>query len=743
MGGPEISIGGRQPPLALICLTLFVVLLPLTLTKPGLPVSLKADEAAYYLASLSLWHDGDLELENQDARRLFREYPGTDNVLVMSRGRGEPVYFSIPIVYPLLAVPFVGLLGANGMVLLNAALLMAMVWMGFAYLRRHNGDALASLFSCGFFLLSTAFVYVFWLQAEILVMACVATAFFLTERAFGGSGGGAQGFVRRRLGGRSQAAHAAAAAAALAVAVYSKPMLGALALPLLYLVWKARSWRSLAAFAGSGLLVVAAVSGTAQALTEQPWPYFAPRMGVSLASPVDYLERRVEPRLPEAVPDLPVSSPVSQVSRRGQEMWVTMAAILLHATPEFLFGRHGGFLVYMPFAVLCGLIFLLRERHCTFRWLILASAVVTAVLFVTLVRGQWLGGGGFVGNRYFTAVYPCFLFLVRRVRPAWLTALGFAAAAVFLGPLLLTPLGALVVEPTLQAHVRNQPLSRLPLEWSLSRKLPGYRRISQGGVVVHGRRDEVRDRQEEIWIRGAKKVELNMLSGRSDQSFVFDVRNLAPDNEVELCVGGDCRRLTFGEVPPEGATERVTLGVRRGEKVPRSGEDGDVWRYPLRVSSVWGEQPRWRGSGHEQFYLGAALTYLGSAEDLKLDRHGVEWLRALAPSVMAAGSTVTLPVTVRNAGAVVWPSVGSTPVRLAYHWLTADGDVVTWAGRRTLLPTHLEPGGELDVEMTVDVPSAPGRYLLDLDLVRERVGWLSSAGAERAHRVAVEVVAGG
>ncbi len=724
----ELQPARQSPPLALICLTLFLLILPLTLTKPGLPAALKADEAAFYLASLSLWHDGDLVCDDRDARRLFREYAGTDNLLLMSKGPGQPVYFSVPIFYPLVATPLVALAGANGMVLLNAALLMAMVWMGAAYLRRHNREPLATLFAASFFLLSTGFVYLFWLQAVVFNMACVMGAFYLIESGFGAS----------ERPGRRLAARAAGSAALLAVASYSKPMLAALALPMLYLLIRARSRRGLVAFAASGLLAAVVLTGTAHALTEQPWPYFANRIGISLSSPVDFSERRIAPRFPH--PD--TTSPVGRIARSGEQLRVTMAPILLNATPEFLFGRHGGFFVYMPFAVVALLFFLLHERRCVFRWLILAAAVLTAVLFVAVIRGQWLGGGGFVGNRYFTAVYPSFLFLVRRIHPPGLIALGYAAAALFLGPLLITPLGAWINEPTLQAHVRNEPFPRLPMEWSLARKLPGYRQVSQAGVRFHGRRDELVARREEIWVHGAKRVEITALSVDPEQGFAFDVRNLAPGNTIEICLRQDCRRLTFGDVPAAGSRERVVLETQRGIRVPRAGRGAEVYRYRLTVASEWGEQPRWRGSGEERFYLGAALVFLGSPEDLARDLQSVEWLRVDAPATMAAGSTAAVPIAVRNASPHAWPSTGPTRVRISYHWLDANGDPVVWAGRRTELPGDVGAGRRIEAEVLVDAPESAGRLTLALDLVRERVGWFSKADEKQARRVMVEVVPG-
>ena len=57
--------------LALAALAVFLVLLPTTLAKPGLPVNLKADEPAYYLMALSLARDHDLRLRVEDVDRLY------------------------------------------------------------------------------------------------------------------------------------------------------------------------------------------------------------------------------------------------------------------------------------------------------------------------------------------------------------------------------------------------------------------------------------------------------------------------------------------------------------------------------------------------------------------------------------------------------------------------------------------------------------------------------------------------
>ena len=112
-----VSLIRKPLTLAWVCLTLFFVLFPLTLAKPGLPMLLKADEPANYLMAVSLWRDGDLRCDPQDIERLFHEFtPRTDNLFLMSEDGWKTVHFSAPLVYPLFAAPAAGLFGANGLI---------------------------------------------------------------------------------------------------------------------------------------------------------------------------------------------------------------------------------------------------------------------------------------------------------------------------------------------------------------------------------------------------------------------------------------------------------------------------------------------------------------------------------------------------------------------------------------------------------------------------------------------------
>ena len=76
-------------------------------------------------------------------------------------------------------------------------------------------------------------------------------------------------------------------------------------------------------------------------------------------------------------------------------------------------------------------------------------------------------------------------------------------------------------------------------------------------------------------------------------------------------------------------------------------------------------------------------------------------------------------------------------IRPSYHWLHADGSVHTADGLRTGFTRDVRPGERILVPLEVVAPQAPGRYLLEVDLVHEDVRWF-----EQGCRVEIEVVEG-
>jgi hypothetical protein len=745
----------RSTSLVLLGLAVFLVLFPLTLDKPGWPAGLKADEPAYFLMALSLAHDFDLRVETADLRRLFNEFPHNPaaNVILMTDDGWHTVYFGKPYVYSLLAAPGVRLFGANGMVALNMALLLAMIYLGARYLERFNPAGVALYFSAGFFLLSAGFAYVFWLHPELFNMAAIMASLYL------GLTEGVRGKHRRFLGAwlARREVRLAMSAAFLALAVYNKPMLAAVGLPVFFLQVRERRWRVVAAYALGGALALAVQIGGSMALTGHPSAYLGvARAGVKVCSPN---EMPIQPLPPPPVTAVSASAEPARGSladkRRAAWWWIfKVPEVPLRQFVEhsgfFLWGRHVGLFPYFPFTLLSLGLFLAHARRSTERWVLLGSLAVVAVFLLLFIPFNWHGGGGFVGNRYYVNVYPAFLFLVTRIAPSWIPVVGYLLGGLLLGPTIFSPMGRSVPWPTLQAHVRNFPFPHLPLELSV-KGIPGYHEASFSGQGFKGRKDVFLPHGSQAWIRGATTAEIWIRSAEPLADFHFDVHSLAPSNEVTLRLGSSEKRLSFSEAD---SSERVELTASRPTRTfYRRGQP--IYNYRLEVRSTTGEVREWskyypptRDCSYfpynemtlEPFFVGVELSFLGTTELLERDLYAVRWGRVEAPETVTAGETFTVHTRLHNQSDETWPSSPPTRVNLAYHWLDEDGNEVVRNGLRTFLEGNVEPGSRVAVEQTVEAPQEPGSYILVIDLVYEGVSWFASKNGDQVVRRPIEVV---
>lgn len=105
-----------------------------------------------------------------------------------------------------------------------------------------------------------------------------------------------------------------------------------------------------------------------------------------------------------------------------------------------------------------------------------------------------------------------------------------------------------------------------------------------------------------------------------------------------------------------------------------------------------------------------------------------------APASMLVSQAAFYHVTISNTTEQTWASEEPNPVHLSYHWYDEHGQVAHYDGYRNRLPRSVAPGESLNMAMRVHPPSLPGRYILELDLVREGMRWL-----EIGQRLAVEV----
>ncbi len=91
------------------------------------------------------------------------------------------------------------------------------------------------------------------------------------------------------------------------------------------------------------------------------------------------------------------------------------------------------------------------------------------------------------------------------------------------------------------------------------------------------------------------------------------------------------------------------------------------------------------------------------------------------------GLATTIDVAVINRSLAAWVSDSQIPVFASYH-LTRDGEMVSFDNARTHLPGYVAPGSRVTVPLRVDVPEAPGTYVLHVDLVHEAITWFADRG---------------
>lgn len=744
-------------------LALLFVTFPLTLQKPGLPMDLKSDEPAYYLMALSLLADGDLACELKDIQRLAVEFPYNEakNLILATDDGWRTVFFGKPYLVSLLAAPAVALFGANGFVGTNMALLFLAVWMGALYLRQWNPDGLALFYSAGFFLLSNAFSYVFWIHTEILcifsVTACLYLAFTPAPLA-----APATGWQRFRALFWNAASRPFWSGAAIIAAAYNKPVLALLGLPAFVLACRAERLRGAAKWlAGAGAAGLLVCAGS-YALIGHPSAY----LGVE-RSGVRVLDFTTMPELPLARSAAYPEKIEEQIGPRNSWAWIFRIPEVDHRLPanllSFFVGRHTGLFVYAPFALLSLLLFLFAPRRTGERWLLVASLLAVALFFLTLIPFNWHGGGGFVGNRYFVNALPAMLFLVTRIAPTWTPLVGYALAGLFVVPILFTPFGAPVPSPTLQAHVRNAPFRLLPFEQQLTRQIPGYRGQVGNGIYFFGRRDVLNSVGDSLWTTGGRPVELWVSTDVKLERPVFQVESAVAPNRIRLELQGDEKRVEIAVAGPGGAS-RVTLAP--GAPEVRRADDGTryfsykMWiqadaqtfrteivpaKPPTEEEAAALAQPGARPRPEFEevtFLVGAMVTYLGEESDLAAEVYRLEWVEATlpAPELWRANRLLHLPVTVKNSSAATWPARGSTRVALSYHWLTEDGSQVVAEGLRSALPADVPPGGSASLELEIATPRRPGRYVLRVGALRERLAWFADRDPATARQLIVDVL---
>jgi len=104
------------------------------------------------------------------------------------------------------------------------------------------------------------------------------------------------------------------------------------------------------------------------------------------------------------------------------------------------------------------------------------------------------------------------------------------------------------------------------------------------------------------------------------------------------------------------------------------------------------------------------------------------------PRALGASEKAALDLTVTNRSSVEWRHdiPGGRHICIGNHWLQADGAIAIPDDGRAYLPRTVVPGEHVEIRLGVQAPPVPGSYLVEIDLVQERVCWFAERGSATA-----------
>lgn len=448
---------------------ILILLLSFSYTSP---VHRWGDASTYYMQIDSITHDFDIKYDLRDIERVlgagFDDAPAGLHLVKNSEGE---LYYGKEYTYALFASLFYRVLGINGILVFNAVMFFVMIVMGYFYLRFDNSRSISFSLASLFFLLSTSYVYIYWIHAEIYILFLIMSGFFLWSI-----------YLRNNSEPRhlyfTNIKLLYVSAIIFGLATFAKTPNIVAILPLV--ICEIYFYRL------KNALAVIGVFGTTTALfyltyylitgNINPYDlqyYYSDSTGYPLVGGQDYTCGYLIP-IGESIFKLSIFSAVGFYT-------------IVYNSFYYLFGRFTGVVWYYPFILLAGYCIISTVWRCLSfrnelsdidigRFGILVAIILNAFIYFYLSYDapnlNYFGGGHAVGNRYFY-IYPLFLFLIGKIefnkRMLGIFSIIIIIAISFVSPLILMPIETSAAP---MSHTNHPPFTFLPLEYTLIEDLP-------------------------------------------------------------------------------------------------------------------------------------------------------------------------------------------------------------------------------------------------------------------------------
>lgn len=521
-----------------------------------------ADQAVYFAMTQSIAYDGDLEYTKKDLARYFRSYPSGPLGIFLKKAEDGRIFYAKSFAYPLFAAPFVRLFGVNGFFVFHAFGLLLVLLMGFFWLIR-SGRPILSLLAASSFVFATAgYVYFFWISPDFFNFFLVFAILFLwgyKRQAADSDANGGRPHGRLKAFLFSDASDYLAAFLA-GFAVFSKPPNIVLMIPIaLGFLFEKKIGKAF--LTGVFFLASAAALFGANYLFTSDWNFMGGERKTFY---------NVYPLEKSHVTFDSVGHPMT--SEDYFERALVSPKFIFYNIFYYIFGRFTGIAwYYFPALLFLGLF--LTSRKKPYQWLILAALVFQILIYIVLMPTNYGGGGGSVANRYFLSIYPLFFFLPAAALRSKHIAAIWIVAAVFIAPLILSPLQS-SMDPA--SHAKRYPVKALPVEMTLVNEFPtntnphGFR-VPCGTPphtgMLHILDDNFNPRSEPegLWTLGDRTTEMILKTYFPVKEIVIRLtNNVRRDNTVRVRVGRKSKKIVMQSREKRELVFPVGTGFRIG-----------------------------------------------------------------------------------------------------------------------------------------------------------------------------------